>query len=109
MNDWGSLLLNENPEIKTRYLSVEVGIGWKPLVERIITSAKANGIKLVQIKEKFGQLRVYTDTYNQEVSDVITQAEFESAKICETCGKPGELRYDISWVHCACDEHHIKE
>lgn len=58
-----------------------------------------------QVKEKFGTLRFYMSCETDEMSELIDRAEELSAKICETCGAPGELRND-GWLRTMCDDCH---
>jgi hypothetical protein len=58
----------------------------------------------VQVKEKFGTLRFYTDKSTKEQDAYISFAENMSAKICEVCGKPGQ-RNDGGWIRTLCPEH----
>jgi hypothetical protein len=83
-----------------------VGPGWAPLVNRIFDKLESitGTIKIVQVKEKFAGLRVYTDYINEELEKVINEAERESFKMCEECGKPGKVR-GTGWMYTSCDEH----
>jgi hypothetical protein len=54
------------------------------------------------VKEKFGELRFYMTGYNDEIDKLIDAAEDLSARTCEICGQPGELR-DIGWLYTWCD------
>lgn len=58
----------------------------------------------VQIKEKFGNLRVYMagDT-TKEIYDVIEKYERLSGKVCEICGKAGSKTKNRSYVQTLCD------
>lgn len=89
----------------TRELALKsVGDGWAPLIHRIfdtLENIKGN-VKIVQVKEKFAGLRVYTDCVNDELDAVIRQAELESFTICEVCGEPGKVR-GKRWYYTACD------
>lgn len=83
-----------------------VGAGWAPLVNRVfdkLETIKGN-VKIIQVKEKYGGLRIYTDYRNEELDEVIYDAEHESLEICEQCGQPGKLR-GKSWYYTSCDEH----
>jgi hypothetical protein len=97
---------------------MDIGDGWfglvKQMVEEIKQALESNPIvgeypfSFQQIKEKFGQLRVYTTAnweLRKDIDDIVAKAEEESANICEECGKPGKLR-PISWVRCLCEEHY---
>ena len=83
-----------------------VGAGWAPLVNRVfdkLETIKGN-VKIIQVKEQYGGLRIYTDYSNEELDEVIYDAEHESLEICEQCGQPGKLR-GKSWYYTSCDEH----
>jgi len=58
----------------------------------------------VQIKEKFGSLRIYADGhYNVPfVEGAISFAEHMSTKVCEKCGAPGTLRAN-NWWRVSCE------
>lgn len=61
-------------------------------------------IQAVQVKEKFGTLRFYTNCGNEYIDGLIAMAEAMSAVTCEECGKPGKVRGG-GWIYVACDEH----
>jgi hypothetical protein len=83
----------------------EVGEGWYDLIDRMLNKLEPIAIAsnkkyknthecsfvLSQVKEKFGILRVYTSYHEDDARDVISDAEIESGKICEVCGKPGRI------------------
>jgi len=83
-----------------------VGGGWSSLVNRIFDKLESieGTVKIIQVKEKFAGLRVYTDYVNDELQKVINEAERESFKMCETCGKSGKVR-GKGWYYTSCDEH----
>ena len=83
-----------------------VGKGWAPLVNRVFDKLETikGSIKIVQVKEKWGGLRIYTDYSNKELDKVIYDAEHESLEVCEVCGQSGKLR-GKSWYYTSCDEH----
>ena len=85
----------------------ETGPGWKSLIEELVKDLKTLGWDgtILQIKEKFGGLRFYIGGGSNEIFDRINKAEEDSYKICEECGKEGELRQNRSWVRTLCDEH----
>lgn len=58
--------------------------------------------KAVQVKEKFGGLRFYMTSGNDEIYDLIGEAEAKSYKTCEECGEPGEEK-PMSWIRTLCD------
>lgn len=60
--------------------------------------------RVVQVKEKFGTLRFYTNWESPAIGDLIEQAEKTSAVTCEICGNLGELSGEF-WVTTLCEEH----
>lgn len=83
-----------------------VGGGWCDIVNRLIDDLLAIGWdgQIYQVKEKFGGLRFYIGEGTKEIFDRIDQAEEESERTCEQCGKPGVLR-EGGWLKTLCDEH----
>ena len=96
-----------------------VNDGWRDLVETAIgriasavAAAPAGSLKIGQIKEKFGTLRLYLDTRKglpeatcAAIDEAICLAEARSACTCETCGAEGRLYDKGGYVFTACDQH----
>jgi transcription elongation factor Elf1 len=70
-------------------------------------------IQYLQIKEKFGNLRIYflclSDNKEKSlmdlVSDVIQKYEKKSSLICERCGQTGEsTKTKYNWTKTLCEE-----
>ena len=82
-----------------------VGAGWAALINKAYDylSERPN-IIVVQVKEKYGGLRIYTDAYDEEVDKVLMLLEIDSFNICEVCGAAGKLRGG-SWYRTLCEEH----
>lgn len=64
-----------------------------------------NNIVVVQVKEKFGELRFYTDILIPGADQIITAAEEESRETCEVCGAPGTQELYRGWIQTVCNEH----
>ena len=79
-----------------------VGSGWGYLVMAAFR-AKPEDIKIVQVKEKFGGLRIYTDSHDEGFAKTISALEEASFTICEVCGQSGELR-NLDWARTLCDK-----
>jgi len=87
------------------------GDGWFELIDKLcgdiqkeIDDDEQNEqITVVQIKEKFGGLRYYSDYGTKKIFDLIRKAEEQSYKTCEECGNPGKLRDDLGWWKTLCD------
>ena len=88
---------------------IEVAEGWFDLIDRCCAEVITNDptAQAVQIKEKFGGLRFYLDTNEQEraARKIIAKYEDESERTCEICGKPGKTRnYTKYYIRTVCDE-----
>lgn len=68
--------------------------GWYPLIEemlgKIVKTKPGKDFKVVQIKEKFGGLRVYVNGHTKEIRDIIDEYADLSYQTCEWCGKNKE-------------------
>ncbi|WP_322889920.1 MULTISPECIES: hypothetical protein [unclassified Yoonia] len=87
------------------------GPGWYPLLDRLFSDIDTirrgdalTGIRVSQVKQKLGELRVYVQGGNDLVTDRIRQAEAEAAASCEGCGGPSPgIRSIGGYVTNACD------
>ncbi len=87
------------------YRGPQVAAGWMPIVEEMLVALKDLPITIVQIKEKFAQLRVYaddvTDEQATEIAIIIEIATDKARHTCEICGKPGKpVNTNILGVRC---------
>lgn len=103
------------PPIKT--IGIECNDGWKNIIETAAEDIekinKNNDVTIcaVQIKEKFGGLRIYTDIIGEDSSvnygtykDIINTAKERSFKTCELCGSEGKLVSEGGWYKTRCSE-----
>ena len=98
------------PSIK--YLTEEdaiqcVGKGWEQLVRRVYNAKIGLGIPvgILQVKEKWGGLRIYTDYYDAELEKTIMQVGEESLRICHDCGSAASLVKKGGWFQTLCETH----
>lgn len=85
--------------------------GWYPLLDRLFSNIDdirrdddLTGIKVTQVKQKLGELRVYVHRGNERISDRIRQAEAEALATCEECGGSSlGIRSISGYVTNACD------
>ncbi len=89
-------------ELEQKYKSIlatsygfETPQGWLPLLEEFLEKAInfEGWFKIVQIKEKFGGLRIYIDTEDDIPNEIrtmieglISEAEFKANRSCHDCG-----------------------
>ena len=95
------------------YFGFEHGDGWYNILEDLFLNIEKlklpEDFKIVQVKEKFGCLRVYFEPHTEEIDTLVAQAEGKSLLTCEECGETGRLRtQDRSWVKTLCDKHDSK-
>ncbi len=86
-----------------------VGEGWGNIVTNAVTYIEKHGGHIMQVKEKFGGLRIYTYGGDYEAIDTVVRiAENNAAETCERCGAPGILRHsDKGYLFTACERHII--
>ncbi len=123
--------LFEHPESGELTFFFECGDGWCDLIESVLSTikrhvnscneqlawSKSRGLRIedkpmmwpeiVQVKEKFGGLRIYADNTDPYVSGIIALAEAMSFHICEACGNRGgrsSRKYYISTLCASCDQ-----
>ena len=72
-------------------------------VEKVVKDIEE--FEVIQVKEKFGSLRFYTNFSNDEIHKLVGEASKKSQRTCEICGKEGILCDKNSWVKTLCEEH----
>ena len=96
----------------------QCGSGWFELllnlsqaIEAIAEGRKQQGIPehelplVNQVKEKFGELRVYMKISGPGITELINEAQLDSTEICDCCGKPGEPVSVYGYVLTRCQQH----
>jgi len=92
------------------------GDGWYTLLDELFTDIsillKSGGqIDIIQVKEKFGALRIYfnlikgTEIIRESIYELIRKTERKSTYICEVCGKDGKCVNRNGWISTVCKEH----
>ena len=130
-------LIIEYPEFFSESFIIECGEGWYDLLYSMLFSLKHHqnniqtiqklyperhieysSLKFLQIKEKFGCLRVYASGGDFYCRGVIDMTEHLSSKVCEITGSKGKIRSKkldkdgkiiLSWRKCLSDEEAIKQ
>ena len=83
------------------------GDGWQVIVVDLCERLDALDLpelKIVQIKQKFGGLRVYARGGTDESSALTQAAEMAAWATCEDCGAPGKRSSVQGWFGALCDE-----
>lgn len=103
------------PDKSCMYFGFEVGDGWEPLIRECAAKLEAindlirnpeQHIVAAQVKEKFGGLRFYIDSYpaeyDKEVTEAIRIAEAKADETCEDCGAAGSAKGSTGWISTLC-------
>lgn len=119
MNEKDALIIDKYPEVfgvrpfdSTTSLmeyGFECGAGWTPILEdlfeKISFVVKRDNLidfRVVQVKEKFGDLRVYTDNETEEIKDLIRDAEKLCSISCSECGELSKKSSTGRWIVNLC-------
>ena len=94
------------------FWGVECSSGWFGILYQLMEAfTKVQDLPedfhIMQIKEKFGGLRVYVSSGSEEVYDLIRKAEEVAMKTCEACGsEAGSISTIGSWMRTLCAPCH---
>lgn len=89
------------------YVGIEHPSGWDKLVDDLHEALIVTDpdYKLVQTKEKIGQLCFYVEfPISEQGKKVIREAEMKSKTVCQACGQPGTLVM-YGWWATLCPKH----
>lgn len=89
-----------------------IGKGWYDIIRELDAKIAELYPDYVvdQVKEKFGGLRYYIGAVpadiNQQVYDLIAEAEDKAVVTCDVCGEPGKIGKTGKWlIATRCEEH----
>lgn len=84
--------------VKSAQMHFGVRPGWYNLLQELFEKLFARGWdgQLTQVKEKFGELRVYLrsvpdNQFKQEIRDLLCEYSVRSTQVCEICGIEGDM------------------
>ncbi len=85
----------------------DCGDGWFELLKRTCQKIKdlnpSPEFRFLQIKEKFGGLRLYVHEANEQIGHILSDAENQSVTICESCGTTEDVTVGgVSWMKTYC-------
>lgn len=74
-------------------LDYQCGDGWRNLIDTALDQIRAtdNKIRIEQVKEKFGGLRIYYGPHNERADQIVELTREIAAQTCENCGS-GDAR-----------------
>ena len=86
----------------------ECDMGWFPILEKLFEDIQKlnppEEFEIIQVKEKFGGLRVYANYSSDEIEKLIDEACEKASKTCEVCGKEAVLCTNKGWLKTVCPE-----
>lgn len=90
-------------------VGIPIGPGWHAILTNLfdelsqLREEARRPFHIVQVKEKFGTLRVYLSHPTDATNAAIDRASRLSAGICEFCGVPSTIRNRDGWFTTQCD------
>lgn len=72
-------------------------------IMKIIEEDAVDDFQILQIKEKFGELRLYYAPFSQKIEDIIQKYVEMSRKTCIRCGAPA-IWESQGWIDYYCDK-----
>ncbi|WP_460091701.1 MbcA/ParS/Xre antitoxin family protein [Pseudomonas sp. S2_E02] len=89
----------------------ECNDGWGDLIQATLWLVQQRArmspldVKVTQVKEKFGQLRIYHRGGDESIGAAFDIAELVSGCVCEICGIQGEVISVDGWLQARCSQH----
>lgn len=109
-------IIQPDPTLRNNLMAFgfEIGEGWMSLVIELLdkiqhlvdNNPEYSELQVIQVKEKFAQLRVYLNYYYEEIEDLIEEYTEKSVHVCEVCGDEGIIRDLHGWYTTLCDKHY---
>jgi len=100
-------------ETKWGFIGFDTDVGWNDLIDKALLKLNELNnkdpeledeykIKVLQIKEKYGGLRLYTNWSNDAIDAIVDEAETEAAQTCEHCGSKDNVTTEGGWLKTYC-------
>jgi formylmethanofuran dehydrogenase subunit E len=109
-----SKLIKPDPTLKNNLMAFgyECEEGWYSIIDECIDELEKEVKKekldteILQIKEKFGTLRIYLSSESDEISNIVERYELFSSHICEHCGEfyTAKTRESHGWWKTLCSK-----
>lgn len=106
-------LLLEHSKQKHNLFFFECGDGWFDIINAALGLIKKRSttnnlrVTIVQVKEKFGTLRIYCSNGDEHTTTVTDIAELMSELTCELCGDKGSISATMGWNQSRCEIHKL--
>ncbi|GMV19486.1 MAG: hypothetical protein AMXMBFR56_77100 [Polyangiaceae bacterium] len=96
-------IITKHPELFADCFDFSVPEGWRGIVDALCDALSVTGCSVLQVKEKFGGLRVYVDNATVAALAAINAAEKLAATTCQVCGA-GEAKLRAGgWARTLCE------
>lgn len=113
INKYPDLFRNKDKPVTQSLMAFafECDNGWFKLIDELCENimkecAGTEGIpSVIQVKEKYAELRFYLDWYTPKITKLIEEAECKSQAVCEICGGEGKLHCRREWLKTLCTKH----
>ncbi|MBP7209604.1 MAG: hypothetical protein KBA02_00245 [Paludibacteraceae bacterium] len=109
-------LFNKYPKLFSMCWGINCGDGWYSILDALCTCIETiqysdkPDVSFVQIKEKYGTLRVYESGADVLTEGMVHMAEVMSAYVCEVCGSTKDVTTeDDGWITTRCKKCRSKE
>lgn len=111
---WPQFFLSKDlPEKSGMGVGFRCGDGWLKIIWDLFLKLESLSaqfkdaspkFEVLQVKSKFGELRMAVNHMNDAIEAAIMGARQQSIETCELCGKPGERCVDdTNWWATLCD------
>ena len=112
--EWNAKIRAQYPDLFGERCRNDTPDGWQDIITDMCSrlSAVDDLSPIVQIKEKFGGLRVYFNTVTPDAAEaIIADAERACEETCDICGQHGKLivSHQVYKVVCPDHENFMKE
>lgn len=96
----------------------DIPIGWKKFFGRqmcqdikdaLVEENLLDEFEITQIKEKFGELRLYSNISTKKLNNILFAYEYISSRTCIACGKFGVPIINDGWISPLCESCYNKE
>jgi len=105
--------LHEDPKLNSSPLAwdgIDVGDGWYDIIDTLCEeiTRHSQSCQAQQIKEKFGGLRFYIDSGDEQIWKLIRKAEDTAYIVCELCGSFENIGKTDGWTTTMCKDCYDK-
>jgi len=106
IKDFPDLFIGKDLDIKQNLMcfGCECDDGWFQIIYDFCKKANGSGHIFTQIKEKYGYLCLYMDSYTDEMLEAYDEATELSLKTCELCGDKADLCHKGIWLKTLCQK-----